>query len=66
MEHGLSRMLMWAELIWVAGLVSFKEIGPVLLLYSYFSVLLVCSLNLNLNFVSIPANICNPVEYFVI
>jgi hypothetical protein len=32
--------------------------------YFLFSVLLVCNLNLNLNFVLIPANSYNPVEYF--
>jgi hypothetical protein len=53
----------------VAGLVSFKETGPLLLLFYLFSVFSLqfkFSLNLNSNLVSIPINLCNLVENSVI
>jgi hypothetical protein len=64
-HFSLDRATLWATLILVVGPISFKETGSLLLLFLYFSVLLVCSLNFYLNFVSIPANSCNLVEYFL-
>jgi hypothetical protein len=69
-EHGLCRAPMWAEPVLVAGPVSWKETGPLLLLYLLFyissciSLQFKFSLILNSNLVSIPARICNPTEYF--
>jgi hypothetical protein len=67
---GLGCAPLWAKPFSAVGLVSFKETGPLLLLF-FFIFYLIClqfkfSLNWNLNFVSIHANLCNLVEYFVI
>jgi hypothetical protein len=65
---GMCHTPLWAVRVLVAGSVSFKEIGPLLLMSLLFSVYLVCSLkfclNLKSNLVSISTNLCNLVEYF--